>query len=102
MQKTQLATNLVSIRKLFEDNLVFIEFHSYSFFVKDKATKKVLLQGPIDKGFYRIFLGATYGDKLNLETYLVVTAIAINSIWHEKLGHVSDPIVNRVLIKCQK
>lgn len=51
---SQATTNLVSIHRLCFDNNVCLEFHSHMFFIMDKHTKKVLLQGPIDRDLYKV------------------------------------------------
>lgn len=51
----QATASLLFVHKLCSDNDVFVEFHTYYFFIKDKHLKKVLLQGPIDKGFYKVY-----------------------------------------------
>ena len=38
-----ISHNLLSVVKLCRDNKAFVEFHPNSFFVKDQATRKVLL-----------------------------------------------------------
>ena len=37
--------NLLSVPKLTRDNNVFIEFHLFDLFVKDRATREILLRG---------------------------------------------------------
>jgi histone deacetylase 1/2 len=44
--------NLVSVHRFTKDNHVFIEFHPWYFYVKDQATKKVLLKGRCLRGLY--------------------------------------------------
>jgi hypothetical protein len=39
------SKNLVSVHRLTSDNNVFLEFHPNLFFVKDRATRKTLLEG---------------------------------------------------------
>jgi histone deacetylase 1/2 len=41
----QANKNLVSVHKLALDNDAFLEFHPHYFFIKDRATKRTLLQG---------------------------------------------------------
>lgn len=45
---------LLSISKLSADNIVFVEFYADSCFVKDKVTKKVVLQGKLENGLYQL------------------------------------------------
>lgn len=48
--------NLLSIAKLAQDNNVIAKFNSDIVFVKDQATKKVLLQGAFKNGLYSVLL----------------------------------------------
>ena len=41
---------LLSVRKFTYDNDVFCEFHPFHLFVKDRATREVLLRGRIHQG----------------------------------------------------
>uniref|UniRef100_A0A803Q8D0 Integrase catalytic domain-containing protein n=1 Tax=Cannabis sativa TaxID=3483 RepID=A0A803Q8D0_CANSA len=50
----QITENLVSISKLTDDNNVFLEFHKYCCFVKDKQTGVVLLKGKRKHGIYTL------------------------------------------------
>lgn len=49
-----LNTKLIFDYKLCADNIIFIEFHSNFFCIKDRASRKLLHQGPIDKGLYNL------------------------------------------------
>lgn len=44
------SANLLSIQKSCNDNSVYIEYHSNSFFIKECATRKILLQGTSKNG----------------------------------------------------
>jgi hypothetical protein len=44
--------NLLSIQKFTTDNDVFVEFHPSDVFVKDLATRDVLLKGRYRQGLY--------------------------------------------------
>jgi histone deacetylase 1/2 len=46
--------NLLSVPKFTRDNNVFFEFHPWYFFVKDRATREILLRGGVHGGLYRI------------------------------------------------
>lgn len=52
------SSNLLSVYRLCVDNKVLIEFYSDMFYVRDFITKKVLLQGNIDNGLYKVLEGA--------------------------------------------
>ena len=44
--------NLASISKFTIDNNVIVEFDAFCFYVKDKVTKQILVQGHLHKGLY--------------------------------------------------
>lgn len=46
------AKNLVSVHRLAQDNNVFLEFHPDFFLIKDRITRKILLEGPCKGGLY--------------------------------------------------
>lgn len=50
----KITKNLLSISKLTHDNNVIMEFHHFSMFVKDKATRKVLPEGTFRERLYRV------------------------------------------------
>jgi hypothetical protein len=47
-----LSTHLLSVNHLCWDNDVFVEFHCHFSYVKDKATRKILLHGCSQGGLY--------------------------------------------------
>ena len=44
--------NLFGVSKFVQDNNVFFEFHSYSYFNKDLVSKIVLLEGKLKNSLY--------------------------------------------------
>jgi hypothetical protein len=84
--------NLVFIHRFTRDNHVFIEYHPYVFLVKDPLTRKVLLHGQCKGGIYPFPL-------LEQSTTKCALSIVKPSIsrWHERLGHPSMVVVQRVL-----
>ncbi|KAL5803075.1 hypothetical protein ACOSQ4_031380 [Xanthoceras sorbifolium] len=51
-----ITKNLLSISKLTKDNNAFAEFHDNGCMVKDKRTRRILLQGPLRHGIYQLDL----------------------------------------------
>ena len=47
-----LSKNLISVHHLTKQNNVVVEFHHFHFFVKDKITRVILLQGACENGVY--------------------------------------------------
>jgi hypothetical protein len=48
------TSNLLSVKKFTRENDVSVEFHPFDVFVKDRATKDVLLRGQCRRGFYAL------------------------------------------------
>lgn len=82
----------MSIHKFTLDNNTFIEFHPHVFFIKDQATKKVLVRGPCKGGLYPL------PTQLNPTQKLLLSAIKSSPHrWHARLGHPAHEIVLRVI-----
>jgi histone deacetylase 1/2 len=84
--------NLVSIHRLTKNNNVFLEFHPWYFYVKDQATKKVLLKGRCSRGLYPLISSSLSKNK---QVFIATKLPA--SRWHDRLGHPSYRIVQQVL-----
>ncbi|KAG6735572.1 hypothetical protein POTOM_061789 [Populus tomentosa] len=89
--------NLISVAKFCSDNNALIEFRSNSFIVKDLHTKKVLVQGRLENGFYK-FLVLHKNNKLayvgvhNTSTFHSHRLSPVHNkveLWHHQLGHVA-------------
>jgi histone deacetylase 1/2 len=118
----QITKNLVSISQFTLDNRVIVEFSSNCCLVKDQNTKKVLLQGTLKNGLYQLDLPSKDISK-NLSCYNSVlhkqsschsssstnslaydcnsktsnAALDVVQIWHNKLGHPCDSVLQKVL-----
>jgi hypothetical protein len=84
--------NLVSIHRLTLDNNVFVEFHPWYFYVKDRETKRVLLKGRCTKGLYPLVSSSSSKNKQVLSA-----TKPLATRWHDRLGHPSFKVVQRVL-----
>ncbi|KAL3830766.1 hypothetical protein ACJIZ3_019568 [Penstemon smallii] len=82
--------NLISVQNFCNDNKVFFEFHSHSFYVKDSKTRTILLQGPTRNGLY-VFPTCSSSPQINMSVR------ATPSLWHNRLGHPSMQLVNRII-----
>jgi hypothetical protein len=72
--------------------IALIEFHPYSFFIKEQKMRKVLLHGPCKGGLYPLPPSSSKFCKL------VFSAIKIPADrWHSRLGHLARDIVRRVV-----
>lgn len=108
-----ITKNLISVSQFCTDNAVFFEFHSNSCFVKDRETKKVLLEGIVDEGLYKFQLHTTQNpgaktcdshhpdqqissplpylsDKNSCNNH--TSSICSFKIWHDRLRHPSPNI----------
>jgi hypothetical protein len=74
------------------DNPIFIEYHSCYFLVKDRATRKVLLQGKCRGCLYPwLILECTTSKCVFLATKPSVIR------WHDRLGHPSMRVIDRIV-----
>jgi histone deacetylase 1/2 len=83
--------SLASVHCISSDNNVFLEFHPNVFFIKDRATKKILHQGRCEGGLC----------PLGLSTSRSKQVFGVNkpstTRWHSRVGHPALPIIARVL-----
>lgn len=82
--------NLLSVKKLCDDNNQSITFDSSSVSIKDRATNMELIAGGVAEGLYQL----ENGDNL-LSINLGVKAPI--SVWHARLGHCNERITRTVI-----
>lgn len=115
----EIIKNLLSVSKFANDDHVFFEFHLNSYFVKDLATKTILLQGQLKGGLY-VFdntqlnishqwkpSSSSQSSKISFLSCFTTTSISPKtstaaatlenahssfSLWHDRLGHLSAKI----------
>lgn len=88
--------NLVSVHKLAYDNDAYLEFHPHFFLIKDRITKKTLLDGPCRRGLYPLPAAAfCHKQALNVS---IATEPSLER-WHCHLGHPSYSVVQQVVNK---
>jgi histone deacetylase 1/2 len=81
--------NLLSVPRFTRDNNVFFEFHPWYFFVKDRATREILLRGGVHGGLYRVD---------NPSVRRVFSGLRVSrEQWHARLGHPATPVVKHIL-----
>jgi histone deacetylase 1/2 len=85
--------NLVSVHHFLRDNHAFMETYPHVFFIKDLATRKLLLQGRCRGGLYP--LPSSHSTSMNKQAHSVVKPSTAR--WHHRLGHPSFAVVNRVI-----
>ena len=83
------------MRRFSVDNNYFFEFHPDYCFVKDRQTRKLLLQGVIDSGLYKI-------QTAKPKTSPSLTAfLASLDTWHARMGHPATPVVKHLINQFQ-
>ena len=100
----QISKQLISVTKLCSNNQAFVEFYSSHFLVKDQALGKVLLQGILENGLYKVSLSVSTSPSLVVSTSsaspsVPATQLSFNRaqafitqhnniiLWHNRLGH---------------
>jgi hypothetical protein len=86
--------SLLSVHKLALDNDAFLEFHPWYFFIKDRATKKILLRGRCEGDIYPIVSSSSSTSK-----QVCVVTKPTTARWHSRLGHPSNLVVQQFLNK---
>ena len=81
--------SLLSVPQLTRVNNVFTEFHPFHFFIKDRATRDILLRGHLRNGLYALDLPSAP------QAFSGVRVLPTH--WHARLGHPTTPIVRSVL-----
>ena len=88
--------NLLSIQKFCEENHCLFVLTATCFLVKDIRTGQVLLQGHSRDRLYPIPLHSiSTCSPLGLTAFLGLKTLT--SVWHQRLGHLAMPIVQRVI-----
>uniref|UniRef100_A0A803Q551 Retrovirus-related Pol polyprotein from transposon TNT 1-94-like beta-barrel domain-containing protein n=1 Tax=Cannabis sativa TaxID=3483 RepID=A0A803Q551_CANSA len=113
-----ITKNLMSVSQFATDNNVSFEFFLNSCYVKDLATKKILLVGRLDNGLYKFDslplqslcqqLALTHQNNGSSVSYCIPACnthslhvhSAQFSLWHNKLGHPTARIVQSALQYC--
>jgi hypothetical protein len=88
-----ICKNLLSVRKFALDNLIFFEFHSSYFVIKDCQTRIRLHQGLIKDGLYQLHPSSSSSS---IKQALVSEQTSTDH-WHKRLGHPALRIVHKVL-----
>jgi hypothetical protein len=86
---SHISQNLLSIYRIVCDINVFVEFNRSFFYVKDKATRRILLHGRSHDGLYPIpYRRASSSPRLTSSGVKVSS-----SQWHQRLGQPSNKVV---------
>ncbi|XP_075099023.1 uncharacterized protein LOC142175915 [Nicotiana tabacum] len=93
----EITKSLLSVAQFTADNNVYFEFHPRLCVVKDRATGKVLLQGRLENGLYKLFSSgrSRWHSANKVQAYLVSKSSL--DFWHCRLGHPSLKVVHGVI-----
>jgi hypothetical protein len=83
--------NLLSIHHFALDNNIFFEIHPWFFLIKDRDTKNIILRGRCHNGLYPIPAAPK-----SIKFSFAVNKPSLTR-WHDRLGHPSFQVVQRVL-----
>ena len=83
---------LLSVHKFSRDNNVFFEFHPWHFSIKDRTSRRSILEGRCESGLYPI----KSSDVVALKHALVSNSTS-HAQWHARLGHPSSQVVQSIL-----
>ncbi|KAG8480057.1 hypothetical protein CXB51_025173 [Gossypium anomalum] len=97
--------NLLSVSQFAKDNSVFFEFHPTYCVIKDIKTQEILLRGQVHDGLYHFSVASPISSSTVAAVHNVdgPASLMISdtfTLWHNRLGHPSAPVVNDVLNKC--
>ncbi|RVW65975.1 Retrovirus-related Pol polyprotein from transposon RE1 [Vitis vinifera] len=97
----QLTSNLISVSKFCTDNNTILEFHPFSFFVKDKDTKVTLLQGQLERGLYKFPTSSINSPTASSKHQVFLTKTQPTTmLWHQRVGHPSAIILQKIFHTC--
>ena len=96
------SKNLISVRKFTTDNMVSVEFDPLGFCVKDLRTGTKLMRCESSGDLYP-FTSTTQAIQTTTPS---VFAVLSSNVWHSRLGHPGDVVLNSLrsnnLIECNK
>jgi len=81
--------------------LTVFEFHPFNFFVKDRATRKILFHGLSNHGLYSIPPSSVINKPHIPAKMAMVGERTSLSSWHSRLGHPAFQVVRRLLSSLQ-
>ena len=85
----EIRKKLLSVYRLTNDNLVFVEFHATYCIVKDEETGRPLLRGTVKDGLYLL------AEAHPLEAKIIEKTSS--DMWHHRLGHPNMRILQKII-----
>lgn len=124
----QIERNLLSISELIASNNIIVEFNNEGCFVKDKVTGEMLLLGKLEEGLYRMELPSITKNHCQTQSNqpsVVRSSLALkhafvskqseslnskslsplslsSEVWHKRLGHPSNRVLQTVMKSCNQ
>ena len=107
----KIAKQLISVTKICCDNQAYVEFFPTHFLVKDQLSKKVLLQGNLENGLYKLN-PLDPSSTTSSESLAILSLSSSNPVqsflahsnnvvpWHNRLGHPASRVVSQVMKSC--
>ncbi|CAL2245419.1 unnamed protein product [Prunus armeniaca] len=106
-----LTANLLSVHQLCKDNNCNIIFDVSGFYIQDKLTKKIMLQGKSSQGLYPIPVSlqssVSVPSPIQHSQRSMSPSVAFlgqqvkSSLWHRRLGHPTNEVVKYMLKAAQ-
>jgi transposase InsO family protein len=93
--------NLLSVHQFTKSTNTYFEFHPFNFFVKDRATRKILFHGLSNHGLYSIPPSSVINKPHIPAKMAMVGERTSLSSWHSRLGHPAFQVVRRLLSSLQ-
>jgi len=94
-----ITKNLISVAQFTKENNVYFEFYPHSCFVKHQDSHQILIQGIVRDGLY-VFPSSPASLSYTTNHASYKPNVPPLQLWHNRLGHISFPIVQRVLKSC--
>lgn len=96
----KVTKNLISVSKLNNDNDVLIQFDSCGYVVKDKRSGRTLLKGKQKDELYEFIDTKPRQNLSHNSEFIFSTSRSNKKLWHLRLGHPSERVLNQVLQTC--
>lgn len=93
----KISKHLISVHKLTRDNNVIFEFHPDHYVVKDRESKRTILEGKCESGLYPIKPSDVESSKQAFVKQAFVSSTISKEQCHARFGHPSSHIVQSIL-----
>lgn len=97
--------NLLSVHKLYVDNVVCVVFYPDSFCIKEPCTGKILFQRKSESGLYKLKDSLSVESDKHIGSFLTGLILSVKTLftylsskeinWYARLGHPSNVVLNK-------